>query len=154
MGSSTSLGFQELYRWLRAGWGVSLLAVSVVAILLCLAAANVVVRANWNEVEDGVLWGERSEGLYAEQVAPDSPASVAGLSEGDVLLAVDGVVMETRRDVLNVLHESDENTQLTYTLLRLGSQELREVNLQPAPSSSLPVYFVLVCHLAGLQTTH
>lgn len=144
MGSSTSLGFQELYRWLRAGWGVSLLAASVVAILLCLAAANVVVRANWNEVEDGVLWVERSEGLYAEQVATDSAASIAGLLQGDVLLAVDGVVMETRRDVLNVLHESNENTPLTYTVLRLGSQELREVNLQPAPSNSLPVYFVLV----------
>ena len=144
MFSSYSFGFQELYRWLRAGWGVSLLAVSVVAALLCLAAANVVVRANWNEVEDGVLWAERPEGLYAVQVASDSAASIAGLLEGDILLAVDGVVMETRRDVLNVLHESNENTQLTYTVLRLGNQELREVNLQPVPSSSLPVYFVLV----------
>ena len=81
MFSSYSFGFQELYRWLRAGWGVSLLAVSVVAALLCLAAANVVVRANWNEVEDGVLWAERPEGLYAVQVASDSAASIAGLSE-------------------------------------------------------------------------
>ena len=144
MTGSTPSGIGEFYRWLRAGWGAALLAVGVVAALLCLAAANVVVRANWIEVEDGVLWIERSEGLVAEAVADDSPASHAGLLAGDVLLAIDGEAVATREDVLVRLHSGEEGTRLSYTVLRLGTQELRELTLQPAPSSALPVYFVLV----------
>ena len=144
MTASTPSSFEELYRWLRAGWGAALLAVGVVAALLCLAAANVVVRANWNEVEDGALWVEQSEGLVAEAVATDSAASVAGLLPGDVLLAIDGTAVERRQDVLDVLHASENGSRLSYTVLRLGTRELRELTLQPAPSSALPVYFVLV----------
>ena len=144
MTASTPSSFGELNRWLRAGWGGALLAVGVVAALLCLAAANVVVRANWNEVEDGALWIEQSQGLVAEAVAPESAAAIAGLLTGDVLLAIDGEAIETREDVLERLHASEEETQLSYTVLRLGTQEIRELTLQPAPSSALPVYFVLV----------
>jgi len=133
-----------LDRWLRAGWGGALLAVGVVAALLCLAAANVVVRANWSEVEDGVLWIEESQGLVAEEVAPDRAAAVAGLLRGDVLLAINGEAVETREDVLDKLHASEDGTQPSYTVLRLGTQEIRELTLQPVPSSALPVYFVLV----------
>ena len=144
MTASTPSSFGELDRWLRAGWGGALLAVGVVAALLCLAAANVVVRANWSEVEDGVLWIEESEGLVARDVAPDTAAAVAGLLRGDVLLAIDGEAVETREDVLDRLHASEDGIQLSYTVLRLGTQEVRELTLQPAPSSALPVYFVLV----------
>ena len=144
MTASTPSSFGELNRWLRAGWGGALLAVGVVAALLCLAAANVVVRANWNEVEDGALWMEQSQGLVAEAVAPESAAAIAGLLTGDVLLAIDGEAIETREDVLERLHASEDETQLRYTVLRLGTQEIRELTLQPAPSSALPVYFVLV----------
>ena len=144
MSASTPSSFGELNLWLRAGWGGALLAVGVVAALLCLAAANVVVRANWNEVDDGVLWIEQSQGLVAEAVAPETAAAVAGLLRGDVLLAIDGEAVETREDVLDRLHASEEGTQLSYTVLRLGTQELRELTLQPAPSSALPVYFVFV----------
>ena len=52
--------------------------------------------------------------------------------------------IETREDVLERLHASEDDTQLRYTVLRLGTQEIRELTLQPAPSSALPVYFVLV----------
>ena len=144
MSASTPSSFGELNRWLRAGWGGALLAVGVVAALLCLAAANVVVRANWNEVEDGALWIEQSQGLVAEAVAPETAAAVAGLLRGDVLLAIDGEAVETREDVLDRLHASEDGTQLSYTVLRLGTQKIRELTLQPAPSSALPVYFVLV----------
>ena len=144
MTASTPSSFGELNQWLRAGWGGALLAVGVVAALLCLAAANVVVRANWNEVEDGALWVERSQGLVAEAVAPATAAAVAGLLRGDVLLAIDGEAVETREDVLDRLHASEDGTQLSYTVLRLGTQEIRELTLQPVPSSALPVYFVLV----------
>ena len=129
---------------LRAGWAVSLLAVGVVSVLLCLAAANVVVRANWSEVEDGVLWVEQSQGLVATAIDPGAAGAVAGVEQGDVLLTVDGRPIETRNDILDVLHESRAGSQLTYTILRHGTSELYELTLRPSPSSDLPVYFVLV----------
>ena len=135
---------RDVYRRLRAGWGGSLLAVGVVSVLLCLAAANVVVRANWSEAEDGVLWVGQTEGLVATAIDPSSAGAAAGVLEGDVLLSVDGRPVETRSDILDVLHESRAGSELTYTVLRGGTHELYELTLQPSPSSDLPVYFVLV----------
>ena len=135
---------RDAYGWLRTGWGPALLAVAVVASLLFLAAANVVVRANWGEVEDGVLWADESQGLVATKIAPGSAAAAAGMQAGDLLLAIDGRLIETREDVLGVLHTSAERTRLAYTVLRVGSQEVLELTLQATPSSPLPSYFVLV----------
>ena len=144
MTASPSPNVQDLYRWLRAGWGAALLAVGVVVALLWLAAANVVVLANWSETEDGVLWLEQPHGLVAEAVAPGSAAARAGVLPSDVLLAIDGDVVETYRDVLDVLHASPGGTRVDYTVLRVGSQEIHELTLQPAPTSPLPIYFILV----------
>ena len=131
--------------WPRWGdWSRALLAVGVVAVLFCLAAANVVVRANWTEVEDGVLWLERSQGLVAEAVPPGSSGKVAGVEHGDVLLAIDGEPVESKADLLDVWHASEEGAHLTYTVLRISTQELRELTLQPVPSGNLVVYSVLV----------
>ncbi len=135
---------RSLLGWRQAGWGPALLAVVVVACLLWLAAANVVVRANWVEVEDGVLWADESRGLVASTIAPGSAAATAGVQTGDLLLAIDGRLVETRDDVLDVLHASAEHTRLTYTVLRVGSREVHELTLQAVPSSALPLYFVLV----------
>ena len=130
--------------WKRWGtWGPALLAVGVVAALFCLAAANVVVRVNWSEVEDGILWMPRPEGLVANAVAAGSPGEQAGLEPGDVLLAVDGRPVESAEDLLAVLHASRDETRLSYTVLRLGTRALRELTLQPVPSAGLLVYMVL-----------
>ena len=127
----------------RAGWGRALLAVGIVAVLLCLAAANVL-RANWSEVEDGVLWVERQEGLVATAVSPGSAAARAGFEPGDVLLAVDGRPIESKTDLLDVLHASREGQPRDYTLLHLGGQELRQLTLDLVPEGQPPVYLVLV----------
>src|SRR5262245_60615003 len=68
--------------WLA--WGRSVFALSVVAILLVLGAANIGTRARWQEVEDGVLWGPRAEGVTALEVARGSSAAAAGIQRGDV----------------------------------------------------------------------
>ena len=61
-------------RWLS--WGRSVFAVAVVLVLIALGVANIAMRARWHEVEDGVLWGARPEGLTAarEKVAPERMA--------------------------------------------------------------------------------
>ena len=50
----------------------------IVACLLALAAANISLRASWNEVEDGILWAGRAEGVVAAEVAIDSPRRRGG----------------------------------------------------------------------------
>ena len=128
-------------RW--GGWGRAMLAVAVVTILFCLAAANLVVRANWNELEDGVLWAVQPEGVVAAAVAAGTPGEQAGLQPGDVLIAIDGRFVESLDDVLEAAHAVEPGTQLEYTVLRLGSQELRRLALGPVPDGNEGIYRVL-----------
>jgi two-component system NtrC family sensor kinase len=121
----------------------------VAAILMALGIANIVTRARLHEVEDGVLWVERSEGVTAVEVAPDTAAGKAGIERGDVLVAVNGDPVESRAEVLEYQHRAREGTRLTYTLLRLGDQRALDVSLEPvAPPGSM--YFVLAA--VGLFT--
>src|SRR5947209_5338075 len=73
----------EETRWL--GWGRSLFAVIVVVALVALGIANVTMYSGWHEVEDGVLWSARAEGVTATEIAPGSAAAVAGIQRGDGL---------------------------------------------------------------------
>ena len=120
-----------------------MLAVAVVTILFCLAAANLVVRANWSELEDGVLWAVQPEGVVAVEVAAGTPGEQAGLQPGDVLIAIDGRSVESLDDVLEAAHAAEPGTQLEYTVLRLGSQELRRLALGPVPDGNEGLYRVL-----------
>ena len=128
-------------RW-RA-WVAPVLAVALVAALLCLAAANVVVRADWRELVDGVLWVDRPAGVTAVEVAPDEAGDRAGIEAGDVLLALEGVPVQSTRDVVDHLHARQRDGRLAYTLLRLDQSRLIEVTLQPAPPARTQIYFVL-----------
>ncbi|HEX2309302.1 MAG TPA: hypothetical protein VHH91_01175, partial [Vicinamibacterales bacterium] len=46
-----------------AAWGRLVLALTFVVTLLGLGAANIALRASWNEVEDGVLWVVGPQGV-------------------------------------------------------------------------------------------
>jgi hypothetical protein len=124
-------------------WGRHSRALAVVACLLALAAANISLRATWHEVEDGVLWVNRADGVAAADVHPGSAAANAGLAPGDVLLAVNGRGVERTEDVLEFLHGAAAGERLTYTVLRGGARELRQVALQPVPAGSHTLYFFL-----------
>src|SRR5215467_12408671 len=97
----------------------------VVVALLCLAALNIVQRASWSEVEDGVLWRGHDGEVVAAEVAADTAAARAGIRPGDIL------------------HASGEGTQLSYTLLRQDQRELTTIGVQPIPSSPRGLYFAL-----------
>ena len=129
-------------RW--GAWAPPVLAVALVAALFWLAAANVVVRANWREVVDGVLWTDQIEGIMAADIGPGEAGDLAGIEVGDLLLAIDGVAVETAADVVEVLHAGRSGTWLTYSLLRLGQARLYEVTLRPVPTGATAIYFVLV----------
>src|SRR5919112_1316284 len=101
-------------------WSRTVLPVVAAFLLLALGLVNVVERATSDEVEDGVLWVERSAGIVAAEIAVDSAARRAGVHEGDVLLAVDGHPVETRDDILGVQQRATPGERHTYTLVRLG----------------------------------
>ena len=129
-------------RW--SAWVAPVLAVALVAVLLCLAAANVVVRANWHELVDGVLWVDRPAGVTAVEVAPDEAGDRAGIAPGDLLLTLDGVPIQSTRDVVEHLHARQLEGHIAYTLLRRDESRLIDVTLQPAPPVQTRMYFVLV----------
>jgi len=133
---------------LRA-WGRAAIAAVVVLVLLALGIANIVQRARWHQVEDGVFWSDRAEGVVAAEVADGSPAASAGIQKGDVLLAINGAAVQTRDEVLDVEQRSDAGARLHYTLLRLGSQRALDVALAATPEPHA-MYFVLAA--VGLFT--
>jgi PAS domain S-box-containing protein len=134
-------------RWLV--WGRSVFAVTVVGLLVALGIANVALYSRWHEVEDGVLWSARAEGVTATDVATGTAAAVAGIQRGDVLLAVNGSPVQTPSDVVEYQHLGHAGTRLVYTLLRLGTRQPLELALTPAPRGS-SMYFVLAA--VGLFT--
>jgi two-component system, NtrC family, sensor kinase len=122
------------------GWFAAL---AVVVVLLGLGLANIYVRATWHEVEDGVLWVARSNGVTAAEIADRAAAARAGVRLGDVLLAIDGRPVDSPSDVAATAHRSDRVTPLTYTLLRLGAREIVQVKLAPIPQGNSVLYFIL-----------
>jgi len=92
-------------------WGRSVFALVVVLFLAGLGVANVVTHARWHEVEDGVFWDTRPEGLTAIEVDPGSAAAQASIKRGDLLLAVNGSPVETRADVIEFQHTARPGTR-------------------------------------------
>ncbi|MES1255708.1 MAG: PDZ domain-containing protein, partial [Acidobacteriota bacterium] len=77
-------------------WGRSAFALAVVLLLAGLGIANIALHGKWHEVEDGAFWGARPEGIVAVEVLAGSPAARAGITPGDLLLAINGEPVQTR----------------------------------------------------------
>ena len=127
-------------RWLV--WGRSVFAVTIVTLLAALGIANVALHSRWHEVEDGVLWSTRAEGVTATEIAAGTAAAAAGIARGDVLLAVNGSPVQSPSDVVEYQHRGHGGTRLSYTLLRAGARQPLEIALAPAPHGN-SMYFVL-----------
>ncbi len=125
-----------------ASLGQRALALLVAAGLLVLVAANLRVRATWQEAEDGVLWVSGTEGVVAREVLPTGAAGRAGLRVGDLLLAVDGRPLDKASDIVKLLHASARGEQLTYTILRDGNRGVHQLTLRGVPSGHPALYYV------------
>src|SRR5476651_2007308 len=147
--ADTELNYAEPVeaRWLV--WGRSMFAVTIVMMLVALGIANVALHSQWHEVEDGVLWSARAEGVTASEVAAGTAAAGAGIQRGDVVLAVNGSPVQTPSDVIEYLHRGHEGTRLVYTLLRSGVRQPLELALAPAPRGT-SMYYVFAA--VGLFT--
>ena len=119
------------------------LPVVVATVLLLAGLVNIVQRASQDDVEDGVLWVQRSTGVVAAEVDARSPAGKAGIRPGDVLLAVDGQPIEARDDVYALQQVAARGARHTYTLLTLGDRRVTQVALAPIPRGVGGLYYVL-----------
>jgi two-component system, NtrC family, sensor kinase len=129
-------------------WSRPALPVVVVSVLLCLGAANIAARAAFREVEDGVLWATRAEGVVAADIADGTAAAAVGIERGDLLLAIDDRPIEDPSDVVAILHGANRGETLRYTVLRLGSRDVIDVRVAPIPGGPGILYFLL----AGVGT--
>ena len=119
------------------------LPVLAVAALLCLGAINVVTRATWQAVEDGVLWKPGASSLIAVEIAPGSAAVAAGIRPGDVLLAVDDQPVQTVAGLTAVLRQAGRDAPLRYMILRGNRPDPIDLNVRPERAGATPLYFVL-----------
>jgi PAS domain S-box-containing protein len=120
------------------------LPVAVGAVLVSLAAVNIVLVKTWHgELEDGVLWTKSGANVLATAVAPKAAGAAAGIQAGDVLLQIDGREAATLGDVTSALHGAVEGRPLTYVVQRQGAEQPISVVLQPMPTVRLGLYYSL-----------
>lgn len=124
-------------------WHRTALPVVVTVCLLVFGLANVASRVTSDDVEDGVLWVERAAGVVAAEVAAPSAAERAGVRAGDILLAIDSQPVEGRADVFALQQRARAGEQHVYTLLRLGSREVAQVQLSALPNGAGLLYYLL-----------
>ena len=127
----------------RAAWWKPALPLVAVTGLLCLGVANIATLASFRELEDGVLWTLRDDGVTASEIAEGSPAERVGIRRGDVLLAIDDRPVQQVKEVVQALHAGDADSALRYTILRLGTREVVDVRLAPIPNNRGALYFLL-----------
>jgi hypothetical protein len=127
---------QRTERRPLAGWSLF----ALVGVLLCFGALNIAIRSTSHKLEDGVLWESRPEGVTASDVAARSGAIAAGIRPGDVIVAVDGVPIERVEDIERALADARPSTPLSYTVLRLGEQQMLNVEVSTVPAGSPTLY--------------
>jgi two-component system, NtrC family, sensor kinase len=102
---------------LRMRLGAVLLALLTVAAVI-FAFLNFQQRSRYIQSDDGVTWMDSSSGVTAWHVVADSPASKAGIKEGDIVETVRGVPIHRSTDVTKVLFRVAPWTEIRYQLRR------------------------------------
>jgi PAS domain S-box-containing protein len=106
---------------LRVRVGAVVLALATLAAVI-FAWLNFVQRSRYDIVDDGVAWTDSSNGIEAWKVAANSPASMAGIRTGDVLLAINDAPVPSAAHVARRLYRAGLWTQLRYKLSRNGEE--------------------------------
>src|SRR5215469_13870056 len=98
---------------------------TVVVTLLSLGLAvcgylNIRQQVSYRLPSDGVAWVDSAAGVRAWRVAPGSAGDAAGISEGDILKAVDGTPALKANGVARTVYEAGIGAKLRYVLDRSG----------------------------------
>jgi S1-C subfamily serine protease len=73
--------------------------------------------------------GEVKQGAVVQRVFEDSPASAAGLQEGDVITAIDGEPVEDPQALVDAIAEREPGDMITLTVYQRDSEEEREIEI-------------------------
>jgi two-component system, NtrC family, sensor kinase len=106
---------------LRVSLGAVVLALATLAAVI-FALLNFDQRGRYEVVYDGVTWFDTDHGIQARNIAPNSPASRAGIRPGDILLNFNGVPPSRATDVARRLDRAGLWTQVRYKLSRNGEE--------------------------------
>jgi PAS domain S-box-containing protein len=120
------------------------LAVTLVALLLAsLGIYNIVLKATWTLMDDGVFWRTGPEGLVAARLAFGGPADRAGVRLGDVLLALDGQDILAPDQLQAHLTRHRPGERVAYSLLRADERRTLEVQVRPLSHGNLTLFYYL-----------
>ena len=129
---------------LRVSVGAVVLALATLAAVI-FAWLNFVQRSRYDMVDDGVAWSDSPSGIEAWKVAPDSPASEAGIRSGDILLAINDAPVPNASHVARRLFRAGLWTQLRYKISRNGEEfETRLITTPPHKTLSVENYLRVV----------
>jgi two-component system NtrC family sensor kinase len=106
---------------LRVSLGAVVLALATLAAMI-FAWLNFVQRTEFESPDDGVVWLDTTQGVQAQQVAENSPATRAGVRPGDHLLAINGSPVTRQVQVTKRLWRAGLWTQVRYKLARNGEE--------------------------------
>jgi predicted metalloprotease with PDZ domain len=118
--------------------------VTVATALVALALVNVFLVRDYQQkaaVDDGVFWtSDGGAAVKAFEVAPGSPADVAGIRRGDTLFAIDGRPVESPEDVQTALANVRAGGAVTYSASRGGVNDLITVRVALSPGPPYALY--------------
>jgi two-component system NtrC family sensor kinase len=112
-------------------------------ILASLGVYNIVMKATWTLMDDGVFWNAAPQGLVAARISPGGPASRAGVQPGDILIAVDEREVLTRADLETELGVHQAGDEVKYSLLRADERRKIDLAVQPLPRGNLSAFYYL-----------
>jgi two-component system, NtrC family, sensor kinase len=106
---------------LRVSLGAVVLALATLAAVI-FAWLNFVQREEFESPDDGVAWADGADGVRAWKLAPNSPATRAGIRPDDILVAINGIPVNTQVQVTKRLWRAGLWTQVRYKLSRNGQE--------------------------------
>jgi two-component system NtrC family sensor kinase len=106
---------------LRVSLGAVVLALATLAAVIY-AWINFRQRETYEIPDDGVAWLDTSHGAQAWKLAANSPGARAGVRPGDLLVAINGVRVDTQVQVTKRLWRAGLWTQVRYKLVRNGEE--------------------------------
>jgi two-component system, NtrC family, sensor kinase len=119
-------------------------AVLAIALLLGgLGVYNIVLKATWTLMDDGVFWKEGPVGVYAARVAQGGPAHQAGVRVGDILLALGDQETLTTGAVRETLAKRRAGERVTYSLLRADERRSLQLAVQPLSKGNVSLFYYL-----------
>jgi two-component system NtrC family sensor kinase len=104
---------------------------------------NIVLKATWSLMDDGVFWKAAPQGLVAARIAPGGPASRAGVHGGDILIAVDEQEVLSRTDLEARIGSREAGDRVKYTLLRADERRSLDVRVRPLPRGNVSAFYYL-----------